>query len=92
MEKLGITFATTYTTNGRTRTPDEISQLAINKIISVADNVPEVLKSQTLAYKENIRKVIAYYVNSAIQEEKIACAFVAETNNAKELAQAIRNR
>ncbi len=84
--------AMVHTTNNRTRTAEEISKLAVDRIISIGENVPSVLKDQAIAYKDSIEKLIAYYIRSAVSEENMACAQLAETNNAKELAYLIRSK
>lgn len=59
-----------HTTDNRPRTAEEISDLAIRKIIYVGDSLPSPIKEQALVYQESIKKIITFYINEALNEHK----------------------
>ena len=53
-----------YTTSNRGFTPEEISERAVDKIISVGSQTHPVIREQAEAFKENIRKVSSLHERS----------------------------
>ena len=79
------------TTNNRTRTPEEIADLALAKIIYIGKDLPDPIKNQALAYKENLKQILAYYIKDAILEERQACIAKCIQNNQPEIADLLRS-
>ena len=44
--------------------------MALNKIVFVGDNVPDPIKEQALAYRENLRSVLVFYMRQAMLSER----------------------
>jgi hypothetical protein len=63
-----------YTTSNRGFTPEEISERAVDKIISVGSQTHPVIREQAEAFKENIRKVIVHYMKEAISSNNTTLA------------------
>ena len=66
----GVGNAFVVTTNNRAMGPDEIAELALNRIISVSEKTPMPLREQALAYKDNIREVLRHYRTVAAQADR----------------------
>jgi len=62
---------TVLTTQNRGFTPEEIAERALDKIISIGENVPPVLREQALAYREDIRKVLVFYMREAVRSHNV---------------------
>jgi hypothetical protein len=59
-----------YTTDNRGFTPEELADMALEKIIFVGKDANPLLKDQAIAFKENIRGVLIHYLNQAIQSDR----------------------
>ncbi len=54
------------TTDNRPMSPEEWAQLAAERIVFVGDATEGPIRDQALAYKEQIKKVVAYYIKQAV--------------------------
>tara|TARA_R110000868_G_scaffold173199_1_gene409292 strand:+ start:1467 stop:1757 length:291 start_codon:yes stop_codon:yes gene_type:complete len=63
-----VTIATTHE---RGATPEEIAERALNRIISIGADIPPVLRDQALAYREDIRKVLVFYMKEAVRSHNV---------------------
>jgi len=57
------------TTQGRGASVEELADRALDKIISVGDTSHPLVRAQAHAYREDIRKVLEYYLAQAIKAE-----------------------
>jgi len=62
------------TTQGRGFTPDEVADRAVDKIISVGSQTHPAIRDQAEAFKENIRKVLVFYIKEAIRSDHVTIA------------------
>lgn len=62
------------TTQGRGFTPEEVADRAVNKIISVGSQTHPAIRDQAEAFKENIRSVLVFYINEAVQSDRVTLA------------------
>jgi len=58
------------TTSHRGFTPEEIAQRCADKIMSVADTASPVIRDQALAFKSDMTKVIAFYLQEAVTSDR----------------------
>lgn len=49
-------------TQGRGLSADEITELALSKIVSVADTAPEPIRAQAEAFQARVRAVLLHYI------------------------------
>lgn len=59
------------TTTGRGMTPEEVAELALNKIIAVSDSAHPILADQAHAFREDIRKVLVFYMREAVKAHNV---------------------
>tara|TARA_R110000803_G_scaffold185418_1_gene247798 strand:+ start:127 stop:393 length:267 start_codon:yes stop_codon:yes gene_type:complete len=59
-----------HTTQNRGHSAEELADMALNKIVFVGDNVPDPIKEQALAYRENLRSVLVFYMRQAMLSER----------------------
>ena len=59
------------TTSHRGFTPEEIADRALDRIISVGNNVDPVLREQANAYREDLRKILVYYLHEAVRSHNV---------------------
>ena len=62
------------TTSYQGMTVEQIAELALAKIIYVGQDANPLLKEQALAYKDNIRQVLVYYMKQAIKSNHTTIA------------------
>jgi hypothetical protein len=48
-------------------TPEELAEQALNKIISIGDQSHPVIREQAEAFRNQMRSVLIYYMNRAIE-------------------------
>jgi len=69
---------------------DQIVELAMDKILNVANTAPEPIKDQAIAFQDNIRIVLKQYIDLAKREERgTICQKIREAGQ-KDLADLIR--
>ena len=50
--------------------PEQIAELALNKIMIVSDTAPPVIRDQAIAHREKLREILIYYMNKMAQSER----------------------
>lgn len=58
------------TTNNRGHSPEELADLALDKIIQVSGEVPPEIKDQIVAFKEKLRYILTDYISRGQQSER----------------------
>jgi hypothetical protein len=61
-------------TQGRGFTPEEMADRALDKIISVGSNSHPAIQEQAQAYREQIRKVLIFYMKEAVRTHNVTLA------------------
>jgi|APGre2960657423_1045063.scaffolds.fasta_scaffold01438_12 hypothetical protein len=61
---------TVRTTNNRGRTPEELADEAMDKVLYVGENVHPAIRDQAQAYREQIRALFVYYMRQAIVSDR----------------------
>ena len=82
---LGVT-----TTNNRGHTIEEVAEMATKKIISVSDQAPAPIREQAHAFEKVCKKVIAYYMQQAVNNHICTVCNQLEKQGQKDLANIIR--
>ena len=82
---LGVT-----TTDYRGHSIEEVAKMATDKLISVSDTAPEPIKAQAHAFRELCQKVIAYYMQEAVNNHMCTICNELEKQGHNDLANIIR--
>jgi len=82
---LGVT-----TTDNRGHTIEEVAEMATNKIVSISKTAPAPIRAQAHAFKEVCKKVIAYYMQEAVNNHMCTIGNQLEKQGQKDLANIIR--
>ena len=82
---LGVT-----TTNNRGHTIEEVADMATKKIVSVSDEAPAPIREQAHAFEKVCKKVIAYYMQHAVNNHLCTICNQLEKQGHKDLANIIR--
>ncbi len=78
------------TTSGRGMTPEEVTDLALAKLISISDTAPPEIAAQARAYRERMRLVIIHYMRQAIASDRTTVYNVLKDAGHPDLAETIR--
>lgn len=58
------------TTENRGHSVDEIVEMCLDRIIHVSETAPTGIREQALAYKNNLRPVLQFYMKKAVQSDR----------------------
>lgn len=72
-------------TSGRGASIAEVADRALSRIIHVGENAHPLIRDQALAYKEQIRPVLEYYMSEAIKGHNTTVANKLRSNGCSEL-------
>jgi|TARA_R100001163_G_C5063388_1_gene200668 hypothetical protein len=61
---------TVMTSENGGHSPEQIADLALNKIMMVSENAPPVIRDQAIAHREKLREILIYYMNKMAQSER----------------------
>jgi len=70
MFKGEIGSANVHTTQNRGHSAEELAEMALNKIVFIGSDIPDPIKEQALAYRENLRDVLIFYMRQAMLSER----------------------
>ena len=59
-------------TSHRGFTPEEVAERALNKIIYVGSQTHPTIRDQAEAFRENIRKVLVFYMKEAVRSHNVS--------------------
>jgi len=62
------------TVDNRGLTPEEIADTAVDKIVYVGDQSHPVIREQAIAFKENVRQVLVFYIKEAVKNDRATIA------------------
>jgi hypothetical protein len=62
------------TTQNRGFTPEEVAERALDKIIAVGGTSHPAITEQAMAFRENIRKVLVFYMKEAVRSNNVTLA------------------
>ena len=66
--------ASVVTTNGRDLSAEELTNMALDRIISISEQAPMPLREQAFAFKEKLRAIILFYMKRSAHSERITIA------------------
>lgn len=59
-----------HTTQGRGHTPEEMTDMAMTKIMEVAETAPEPIKAQAIAFRHQLRNIILFYMRRSALSDR----------------------
>jgi len=70
LSEAGIGSVGVHTTHQRGISPEEVASRCADKIVSVSESANPLIREQANAFKQNIQKVIEFYVRQGINGYK----------------------
>ena len=71
-------------------TNEQITDLAVDKIVSISDQAPAHIRQQANQFREHLKNVLYHYLLLARKEERGSIIQVLESSGHKEMAEYIR--
>ena len=59
-----------YTTKNRGHNVQELSEMLLDKIVSVSDTAPQPIRDQAIQYRKMIGEIILWYMEAAIRNDR----------------------
>ena len=78
------------TTQNRGFTPEEVSERCADKLMSISVDANPIIRAQAEAYKENMRRVVCFYIKEAIKSDRTSVYNAVKDAGQPKLAEAIR--
>jgi len=79
-----------FTTENRGHSPEEIAEMAVNKILHISQDAPSHVREQALAFRERVKAVISEYMKKAIVSDRTTLWNVLNKEGFHEEAEIIR--
>jgi len=62
---------TVHTTCNRGHSAEELTEMALEKVIHISGDMPEPIKAQVMAYKDSLRDILLFYMRQAMLSERV---------------------
>ena len=86
----GLTAPIVHTTSGRGLNADELTAMAMAKILFVSDQAPPAIREQAAAFKDRIEFVLRTYITQAQKSERTTVCGILEQAGQHDAAALIR--
>ena len=86
----GVSDPLVFTTTNRGHSPEEMAEMAMNKIMVVSQDAPPVIRDQALAHREKLKNVLVVYMNKMAQSERTTIWALLKKQGHDDLADIIR--
>ena len=82
--------ALVFTSNNRGHSPEDMAEMALNKIMTVSDSAPPVIRDQAYAHRQSLKEVLIYYMNRMCQSERTTIWALLKQQGHEDMAEIIR--
>jgi len=79
-----------FTSTNRGHSPEEMADMALNKIMLVSEDAPPVIREQALAYKDRLKEILIFYMNRMAQSERTTIWALMKKQGHEDIAEIIR--
>ena len=79
-----------FTSINRGHSPEEMADMALNKIMLVSEDAPPVIRDQALAYKAKLKEILIFYMNRMAQSERTTIWALMRQQGHEDVAEIIR--
>ena len=82
--------ALVFTSNNGGHSPEDIAEMALNKIMVVSDTAPPVIRDQAYAHRQSLKEVLVFYMNKMCQSERTTIWSLMKQQGHDDMAEIIR--
>ena len=79
-----------FTSNNRGHTPEQIAEMAMNKIMLVSETAPHPIRDQAAAYRNKVKDIIVYYLKQMAKSERTTIWALLKKQGHADMAEIIR--
>ena len=62
--------ALVFTSDNGGHTPEQMAEMALNKIMIVSSSAPPAIRDQAIEYREKLKEVLVFYMNKMAENER----------------------
>jgi hypothetical protein len=82
--------ALVFTSNNGGHSPEQMAEMALNKIMAVSDTAPPVIRDQAFAHRERLKEVLVFYMNKMARSERTTLWALMKQQGHDDMAEIIR--
>tara|TARA_R110000824_G_scaffold89921_1_gene220034 strand:- start:46 stop:336 length:291 start_codon:yes stop_codon:yes gene_type:complete len=79
-----------YTSSDSGHSPEQIADMALNRIMSVSETAPSVIRDQAMAHRDMLKEILIYYMKSMAQSERTTIWALMKKQGHHDIAEIIR--
>ena len=79
-----------FTTTNRGHSPEEMAEMAMNKIMLVSEDAPPVIRDQAIAHRDKLKEILIFYLNRMAQSERTTIWALMKKQGHEDVAEIIR--
>tara|TARA_R110000782_G_scaffold150583_1_gene243230 strand:+ start:96 stop:359 length:264 start_codon:yes stop_codon:yes gene_type:complete len=82
--------ALVFTSDNRGHSPEEMAEMALNKIMTVSETAPPVIREQAFEHRQRLKEVLVFYMNKMCQSERTTVWALMKQQGHDDMAEIIR--
>ena len=79
-----------FTSTNRGHSPEEMAEMAMNKIMVVSNTAPPVIKEQAMAHRDRLKEILIFYMERMAQSERTTIWALMKQQGHEDMAEIIR--
>ena len=79
-----------FTSNNSGHSPEQMAEMAVNKIMLVSKDAPPVIREQALQFREVIKEQLVFYMRKMAQSERTTIWALMKQQGHEDMAEIIR--
>jgi hypothetical protein len=82
--------ALVFTSDNGGHTPEQMAEMALNKIMIVSSSAPPAIRDQAIEYREKLKEVLVFYMNKMAENERTTILALLNQQGQGDMAEIIR--
>lgn len=82
--------ALVFTSDNGGHTPEQMAEMALNKIMIVSSSAPPAIRDQAIEYREKLKEVLVFYMNKMAENERTTILALLNQQGHSDMAEIIR--
>jgi len=82
--------ALVFTSDNGGHTPEQMAEMALNKIMIVSSSAPPLIRDQAIEYREKLKEVLVFYMNKMAENERTTILALLNQQGHSDMAEIIR--
>ena len=82
--------ALVFTSNNGGHSPEQMAEMALNKIMIGSSSAPPAIRDQAIEYREKLKEVLVFYMNKMAENERTTILALLNQQGQSDTAEIIR--